>query len=307
MPFSTPSALRLSLTSGWFVILFLVSACQTSFQYDVKGRVAGFGDDDRTIIIEHEEVPGLMPAMTMSFKSREPIEEASLAVGDPLAFQLTVTRKGSWIDHLVLLPDTAIAQHPAGSDLLFPMGDEALPLLSIGDVLPDARLLNQDGVPFHLDDLRGQALVVTFIYTRCPIPDYCPLLSQKFQALQPLLRAAYGSSVLLLSISFDPGHDTPAVLTSYARRYTSTLDNWRFATGEVEEISRIAHALGVFYKSDDANMISHNLTTAVIDTAGKLRGQWRGNDWTVEQILASLEAVKPPLGPVTPKLLPGAK
>ena len=284
-----PRRRRLLLLSIVFLIL---AGCTLRRTYEVTGRVVGFGDDGRTVIVEHEDVPGLMPAMTMSFTMRDGRVLDSVAVHEAVRFQLIVTRDSSWIDRLEILPDSAVAEHPAGPpDPLFET--TASPLLTTGDRIPPFTLVNQDGETFGSTDFEGTALLLTFIYTRCPLPDFCPLLSRHFQHLQPRLIERFGDRVHLLSISFDPKHDTPEVLRDYARRYTEDTRQWTFATGSPEEIARVAGGFGVFYTQDGQDF-DHNLATALIGPDGQVRRLWRGNDWQPEAVLEAVEAVLEP-------------
>lgn len=278
---------------GW---IFVVGSEQS---FEVRGRVAGFGDDGRTVIVEHEAVPGYMPAMTMPFAAREPGELDGLRLGDAMQFRLVVTLERSWIERVKRLPQDALPLHPAGENeprLTVPGGTR---LLETGDAVPDIALIDQNGKPVHLSDFRGRALVLNFIYTRCPIPDYCPLLSRNFQKLQPRLARSFGGGAHLLSISFDPEHDTPTVLKEYAARYTDELSTWTFATASPEELGRATALLGV-YTEDAQNQIVHNLTTALIAPDGRLAQVWRGNDWGTEEVIQSLRRTLD--APVTPEV-----
>ena len=255
---------------------------------EVRGRVAGFGDDPSTVIVEHEDIPGYMPAMTMPFTAQDALELESLRVGDAIRFRLVVRAKQSWIEQVERLPEDALPLHPAAENepvLDVPGGTR---MLEVGDIVPDLQLTDQDGETFRLANFRDRTLVLTFIYTRCPIPDFCPLMSRNFQRLQTGLKAAFGERVLLLSISFDPAHDTPEVLRDYAARYTDDLTNWTFATGSPEEIGQATTLFGVFTEEAEGQIV-HNLTTALIGPDGRLLKLWRGNDWKPAEILAALK------------------
>lgn len=268
--------------------LLVFGGCTLRNTYEVKGRVVGFGDDGRTVIIEHEDIPGLMPAMTMPFTLGDTTSLDDFAVRDAVRFRLVVTRRHSWIDRLETLPDSAVAEYPSGvPDPLFESSGTA-PLLAPGDTIPPFTLVNQDGEAFEAADFEGKVLLLTFIYTRCPLPDFCPLLSRNFQVLQPRLIERYDDRVHLLSISFDPSHDTHEVLHGYARRYTDDTRHWTFATGSPEAIARVAGSFGVFYTASGEEF-DHNLATALIGPDGRLRRLWRGNHWQPEEVLETVE------------------
>lgn len=268
----------------------LLAGCTIRRTYDVQGRIVGFGDDGQTVIIEHEAVPNLMDAMTMPFKVRDTTTLQAFSLRDALRFQLVLTRNGSWIEDLVRLPDSAVAAHPAGeTDPAFSSSPD-VPLLTPGDLIPPFTLTNQHGETITSEGYEGHALLLTFIYTRCPLPDYCPLLSQQFKVLQPQLTERYGNQVQQLSISFDPAHDTPEVLKAYAGRFTANTEQWTFATGTPQDIARLAQAFGVFYEEEGVEF-THNLATALVDGEGRVYQIWRGNDWRPEEVLQTIEAM----------------
>lgn len=274
---------------GWIsLVLFFGVGCTARHSYEVKGRVVGFGDDGRTIIVQHQDVPDLMPAMTMPFRAADSSRVDGLDSGDEVSFTLTIFRDSSWITNVTKLPpgtlplaeaDTARGHLP-GSDV---------PILEPGDTVPAVALTDQNGAPVRLSDYRGKALLITFIYTRCPLPDACPLLSRKFQMLQPELEKRFGDRAELLSVTFDPEHDTPAVLRDYAERYTNDLSTWRFATGERAEVDRLTDAFGVS-TAPEAGQITHSLTTALIGPEGRVQYIWRGSKWSTDEVLERVES-----------------
>ena len=268
-------------------MLLVLAGCMLRRTYQVQGRIVGFGDDRRTLIVQHEEIEGLMPAMTMSFKVIDGTSLDDLVVQDAVAFRLVMTRDSSWIDNLTVLPDSAVAAYPAGEPDPAFASPESAPMLLQGDSIPAFTLINQHGDAFELSDYRGRALLLTFIYTRCPLPEYCPRLSGHFQTLQTRLIEQYGDAAQQLSISFDPEHDTPEVLQAYARRYTDNTTQWTFATGSVEEIERITRAFGVVYE-ENGQVFDHNLATALVSPDGRLHRLWRGNTWNPDEVMAAL-------------------
>lgn len=260
--------------------------------YTVEGRVAGVEDDGRTLYVEHEEIPGYMPAMVMPLPVRDPAEAAALEEDAAIRFQLTVTGDSAWIDALETIPDTAVARHPARSVRAMPGAQDAgEKRLREGDSVPaDLSLTNQAGTSIQLGDFREKVLVLTFIYTRCPLPTYCPLMSKHFATLQPKLRAQFGTRAHLLSVSFDPSYDTPAILREYAAKYTDRFDTWTFATGDSTEIEQITSRFGVFTQKEDGEII-HNLTTVVIGPDGTVHRIFRGNDWAPEDVMGAVRQV----------------
>lgn len=271
------------------VLLLYVFGTQT---YTVNGRVAGIEDNGRTLVVEHEEIPAYMPPMIMPFSVADSSMTAPLAPGDAIQFRLAVSDDSAGIIALRELPDTAVARNPAQTVTSIDTAGGGTQMLKRGDRVPaDLTLTGQDGETVHLGDYRGQAVVLTFIYTRCPLPEYCPLMSNRFATLQPQLRERYGPDVQLLSISFDPDYDTPEVLRDYAAKYTDRLDTWTFATGDSTQVQRATELFGVFAQKTTEDEITHNLTTALVGPEGRVRRLWRGNDWTPEDVRQAVERV----------------
>ncbi|CAM3307393.1 SCO family protein [Rhodothermus bifroesti] len=271
-----------------FLLVFLLAwmGCQLSRSYEMRGRIVGFGDDGRTVFIAHEAVPGYMPAMTMPFHTVDTTALQSLSLGDAVQFTFHVTRDSSWI--------TNIRRLPPGTSLTLAEGERptlhGLPLLEEGDPLPGVTLLTQDSTTLRTTDLKGQAVVLTFIYTRCPVPDFCPRMSENFQKLQTLVQQHFPGRARLLTISFDPAHDTPAVLRRYAQRYTTDTQSWTFATGDTTTIRQLATQFGVHYQDEGVEIV-HNLSTALITPDGRIARIWRGNRWKPEDVLQTLAEV----------------
>lgn len=265
---------------------------QRGGSYDVEGRVAGFGQNARTVIVEHERIPGYMDAMTMSFTAADSAALGGLRPGDAVGFRLHAGRDSAWITGVERLPDSAVAQHPAGamSETQKVATSGGVTMLEEGDAVPPFRLTAQDGAPVRRSDYGGQVLVLTFFYTSCPLPNFCPLMSRNFAKVQEMLPPKFQDQVRLLSISFDPQNDTPPVLRDYAARYTDDLSNWTFATGTPQEIGRVTAQFGVFTKRS-GDQIVHNLTTALIGPDGRIRRLWRGNDWKPQQVLQAVRRV----------------
>ncbi|MFO8100285.1 MAG: SCO family protein [Salinibacter sp.] len=276
-------------------ILVVAYFLLTPSTYEVKGRVAGINDEGQTLVVEHEEIPGYMPPMIMPLPVADTSMTASLRAGEAIRFEMRVSNDSTWISRVEAIPDTAVARNPAqstqpvaGSDA---EQDGPQPLRE-GDGLPaDVSLVDQNGDRIEMDGYRGQVLVLTFIYTECPLPDFCPLMSERFARLQPTLRDQYGDEVQLLSISFDPATDTPAVLREYAEEYTDRLDTWTFATGDTSQVHRVTDLFRVYTEPEEGE-ITHNLVTAVVRPDGTVHRLFRGNDWTPEDITRAVEQIR---------------
>ncbi len=250
--------------------------------FEVRGVLQETLPDGRRAVIAHETIPGYMDAMTMELRAREAKDLAGLVPGDQLAFRLSVTETESWIDQVrktghVELPTPKVAE----------------PRLAPDASVPDVALVDEDGRALRLGDFQGRALAITFIYTRCPLPDYCPLLSARFAEVQRLLAAAGAKDgCQLLSVTIDPEHDTPERLGEYARRQTADPTRWRFVTGEPAEIAKLSGFFGLAVFREGAEW-NHNLRTAVISPDGTVRRIFSGNQWAADELAAELQRAIP--------------
>lgn len=155
--------------------------------------------------------------------------------------------------------------------------------LEVGEKAPDFNLVDQNGQPMRLTQFKGKAVILTFIYTRCPLPDFCPLMSKNFASLQERLAKDLDGRFQLVSVSIDPNFDTPEILKSYALRYQAENKHWTFATGELEDIQEVANLFGLTHEPENG-LIAHDLRTALISPEGKLVHLWKSNVWTPYEV-----------------------
>lgn len=238
--------------------------------------------------MSHEPVPGLMDAMVMPFNAADPAELRDVKPGDRIAFRLRIARDASRIDRVRIL-----SAAPAESSL----DTAAAPALAIGATAPDVTLTSHRGAPVSLSALRGRIVVVSFIYTRCPLPDFCPRVMTNFTVLRDRFRDRLGKDLVLLTVTFDPRHDTPETLKAFADRYGADVDGWHLLTGSLDEVTRICAALGVEFYPDEG-MITHSLQTAIIDRAGRLAAVAEGREFSTRQLGDLVEHVLNSGGPV---------
>jgi protein SCO1/2 len=256
-------------------------------QYPITGQILSVQAERGEITLRHDDVAGLMPAMTMSF----PVADRALLdgwqPGDLVAGTLEVSES---LGRLVALTRTGhepLSEH-SNSALL------AAELLAVGDAVPDAALIDQQDRRRSLSEWFGTPTLVTFIYTRCPLPSFCPLMDRQFAAIQQRAAAnpALGGRIRLLTITFDPDYDTPAVLSAHAARLGADPEVWTFLTGDRVTVDRVAarFGVGVMRESDEANTITHNLRTVLIGADGRVAAIYTGSDWTADRALADLAA-----------------
>lgn len=261
----------------------LLAGCQRAPErrFDLKGKVVAVDRADKQVTLAHEKIPGFMDAMTMPFSVGDDWAMSVLAPGQDVEATLVVQEDRSWIENLRI----SRADEVKGSAA-------SVPDPQPGDEVPDFSLLNQNNGKIHIHQYRGRALLLTFIYTRCPIPEYCPRTSSNFSEIHRSLKSVPepGKRPHLLTISFDTDHDSPAVLREYAARYMKpvSFEEWEFATGSAEEIRKVAGYFGLMYRPE-FGQITHSLVTALIGPDGKIVRIYRGNKWTAGQILADLK------------------
>jgi len=259
--------------------------------YELKGKIVSFNKAQQQVVVQHETIPGFMDAMTMPFTLKDGSPYDVMRAGDRIQATLVVD------DERTHLENAIITQSVEG------MATETSPPAGlsepeIGATVPDAMLVNQDGKPLSLQGFRGRALIITFIYTRCPLPDYCTLMSNNFAEINRELSKSpeLNAGAQLLSITLDPGYDTPKVLRSYGAAHTENYQGekfarWEFATGKPEEIQRVANFFGLSYKQEGEEII-HSLRTAVIAPDGKLYKMYRGNEWKPVEVLNDLRELQ---------------
>ncbi len=258
--------------------------------FQVKGVIKELKLERQQVIIAHEEIPGYMPAMTMPFDVKDARDLLGLQPGDAVSFRMMVTPDNGWIDQIKKTPPTAPAVFAAPDS--FRRVREVDPLKE-GDPMPEYHFTNELGQAVSLSDFKGQALAFTFIFTRCPFPTFCPRMSGNFAETQHQLQSRPGAPANwhLLTISFDPAYDTPAVLQSYAARFKADPKRWNFVTGELIDVTAIAEQFGLlFWKPDPSQRgsISHNLRTVVVDTRGRVQKVFNENEWKVDELVAEI-------------------
>jgi len=258
-------------------------------RYELKGTVLSVDKPNQSATISHEEIKDYMEAMTMPYKLKDAWPLDVMKPGDGIQATLVVTDDSYWLE------DVVVTQKSATSTSAPAVENSSLP--KPGAVIPDFRLVNQDGKPVRLAQYRGKALLLTFIYTRCPLPDYCTLMSNNFAVIDRELQkdAALYKRTHLVSISFDPEFDTPKVLRSYGASHTGNYDretfsHWEFVTGDALEVKKMAQFFGFTYVPDKDQII-HSLQTALIAPDGKLAKLYSGNEWKPSDVLRDISSI----------------
>jgi protein SCO1/2 len=282
----------------FLVLQIVLSGCRAGAPatktYEIRGQVVDIRPEIRELRIAHEDIPGYMPAMTMSFGVRNARLLERLGRGDFVTATLQVTDTDAWLSSVSRIGHGEIVAAPSPDDESSAPAHSGSALLEPGQPVPDAEFVDQNGRTFRLSDARGRIVAVTFTYTRCPLPTYCPRMDRNFQAVQRAIstRPDLRGRVQLLTVSFDPSHDTPPVLHEHATALQADPDVWRFLTGAEDTIARFATAFGVAVipEADENRTMTHNLRTGVIGPDGRLVNVLGGNEWTPDDLVAAIES-----------------
>ena len=288
------------------VIALAVAACRkgetsggragaAARRFPISGVLRAVDADKSQVTLEHGPVEGYMGAMTMEFPVRaEPAVVSRLHVGDRIAATLVVEGEGErfWLEGITG-ESSSTSSHPPAPPSSPSASAAATPRpnrgVAVGDSVPDFSLTESSGHALRLSQLRGEPVAVTFLYTRCPVATACPLTTARFTRLQALL-AEKGFGVLL-TITVDPEHDTPAVLADYARKAGADPHRWKFLTGEPHAVADVAERFGVLYYPDHGQVV-HTQAVAVVDPRGRLANVYYGQDWEAEHILRDMEKAR---------------
>jgi protein SCO1 len=252
-------------------------------RYELQGEVVAVDSAAHQITVAHQDIPGLMPGMTMPFLvgANDGWVFGKIDPGDQIHATLVI---GS---HAELQDISFTKQSAAIND-----GTATLHVPQAGEAVPDFSFLNQNGKRIHLAQFHGNPLLLTFIYTRCPLPDFCLLMSNNFGEILKLLHEGQNTfdQAQLLSISIDPEHDTPDVLRQYGKRYVGDIDpnfqHWQFATGSLEQIQNAADFFGLSYNQKSGQIV-HSLSTVLIGADGRVVKVYLGNDWKPADVAAA--------------------
>jgi protein SCO1 len=259
-------------------------------RFHLHGKIVSVNANDRSAEVDHDAIPGFMEAMTMPYSVPDAKVLATLAPGDEITADVVVTEGVPHLENVVIVKKAPQPKPDPASSSNFHVPQP-------GDAVPDFALLDQDGKRVHLRSFRGDALLLTFIYTRCPFVDFCPKVSDNFARMYATLRKETGpaSRIRLLSVSFDPVHDTPAILRQYAASFSHTtgtdrpFDRWEFAAAPEKELPEIAKFFGLYYDAAEGQ-ITHSMSTSLISPDGKIVAWFHDNAWQPSDLMA--EATK---------------
>lgn len=278
---------------GLVILALAAAACSRppdARQYEVRGQILAVDRDRREVLVDHEDIQGFMPAMTMPYRVDDPALLDGKKPGDLFTATLVVEDVRAYLSTLSTTGHAPLKTPPAG-----PLITDA-DLLKEGEVVPDHALVDHTGTARPLGSLRGGRVALTFMYTRCPLPDFCPLMDKHFAAVQQEIRTSPElADVRLVSVTLDPDYDVPAVLERHAKALGAQPGRWYFLTGKPDEVLAFAKRFGVTAQPGDPDIgLVHNLRTAVIDAQGRLVTAYSGNTWTPAELVADLKKAPAP-------------
>jgi protein SCO1/2 len=264
---------------------WLLTACRDSPKhYFLQGRVLGKSDLTQQITVNHGDIPGFMAAMTMPYPVKDTQGFQEVQPGDLITADVVVdVNHDYWLEHLTIKSET-------GRGSVSSLAPHAL---LPGERVPDIPLRNQDGKTLHLTDFKGKAILITFVYTRCPFPTFCPLISSEFATIQKELAKTPQDyeRTHLISISLDPQYDTPPIMRKYGLGYIandpSGFEHWDFVSTSSDDLRKLATAFGLEYFEQD-NQISHSMNTILLATDGTVSQDWQGNEWKTSEVISAL-------------------
>jgi len=271
---------------GALLAVTMMAACGRGREYELRGQILAVDVARREITIKHEDIKGFMPGMTMPFKVRDAALLEGRAPGDLVRATLVVEDSQGYLKTIDRTGHAPLAELPPAR----PRVDALNP----GDEIPDVALVDETGATRRMSEWRGRTLAVTFIYTRCPLPDFCPLMDRQFAAVQQVIidDAGLRGRVQLLSISFDPAYDTPDVLATHAKKVGADPATWSYLTGSQTDVESFAARFGVSIMregADPANVV-HNLRTAVVDANGRLVKVINGMQWEPAELVLEMRS-----------------
>lgn len=257
-------------------------------RYKLVGKIVSIDWNQKTLTVDGQDIPGFMAAMVMPYPVLKANQLNGLEPGDEITADIVVNQSdnSAHLENIVVTKKAGAGKATTG----FHIPER-------GDPVPDFVLVDQNNKKIHLNSFRGHVLLVTFIYTRCPFPNYCPLVSHDFAEIyaQTKKDTTLKKSVRLLTVSFDSQHDTPPVLRRYGESFSEVtggapFDRWEFATAPKKEMEKLANFFGLSY-SDDHGKIVHSMSTTVISPDGTVYKWYDGSDWQPSELLADASRI----------------
>lgn len=287
---------RSKLLSYSMLVLFLFGACVSALaeqRYAASGLVLKVDPTHQSAVISCNAIPDYMKAMTMPISVHNTEQLQTIRPGAMVDFTLVEDKGSVFAESMRVREYQGLEPDPAAARRLKLLakaaGNSAKPL-AIGDRVPDFTLTSQTGSPVTLSHLNGKVIVLNFVYTRCALPNFCLRSSNNFGVLQQRFRPLLGKDLVLLTVTFDPVHDSPEALSKYALKFHADPQVWHFLTGSESAIRRVCDLFAEDYFPDEG-LVDHSLHTAIIDRRGRLVANLEGNEFSAQQLGDLVQAV----------------
>lgn len=270
----------------------LAAAQAAPAKHPVRGMVLKVNVAQKSVVVSHDAIPGVMPAMTMPFEVRSAEELKGLVPGAIVSFTLVLTKERAHVEGVRVVRYESVEQDPLTARrlrLLQEVTGTAARPLAVGQAVPDFTLTDQTRARVPLSQFRGKVVALNFVYTSCALPQFCYRLANHFSVVQNRFKARLGRDLVLLTVTFDPARDTPERLAEYARQWRADPASWHFLTGSASEVGRVCRLFGVDAFPDEG-LISHSTRTVVIDRRGAVAASIEGNQYTAAQLGDLLQA-----------------
>jgi protein SCO1 len=281
--------MRLIRKLGFYAVFILIliplflAGCRNSGQkYVLTGRVITKQPVTQQLVIDNDDIPGFMPAMTMPYTVKDPDGFARVQPADIIRADVIVQPEGKvWLERLVVTGKTMANPSAPGAPAR---------VLMIGERAPDVPMVNQDGKTIHFSQFEGKVVLFTFIYARCPFPDYCPLLSNRFAEIQRDISRVpdENKKMHLVSITLDPNFDKPPILRKYGLTYIQNdpggFAQWDFVSTTPADLQTLVTSFGLSFSNQDGQ-INHSMNTILLAGDGTVANMWPGNDWQASEVL----------------------
>jgi protein SCO1 len=279
-------------------VIFFAACAWAGPPYSVKGIVLKVDKPHRTLLVSCQSIPGYMDAMVMPFSVHQSKELAGIVPGVAIDFTLVADERAAYAEDIHVHDFETLEQDPLGARRLKLLDTivapaAQTPLINVGQHVPDFALVDQNSQPVTLAQFSGKVVAITFMYTHCPLPNFCFRLTNNFGRLQKRFAQQMGRDLVLLSVTFDPQHDTPEILAKYGDIWKADPKGWRLLTGPQPDIEKLCHELGMNFWPDEGIM-AHSLHTVILDRHGNLAANLEGNEFAADQLGDLVQTVMTP-------------
>jgi protein SCO1 len=283
-------------TQSMMVLCLFIAVPVFAKTYSASGIVLAVDRAHLSLQVSCQAIPGYMDAMVMTIPIRETAALDGLRTGTLIDFVLAVIGDKVYAEKVRIHVYENTAQEPMQArqleilDAAISDPSRVAPALPIGQPVPDFRLINQRQEKIKLSDFAGKVIALTFIYTKCPLPNFCFRMSNNFGVLHRRFAKRMGKDLVLMTVSFDPIYDQPEVLAEYARTFSKDQTGWHFLAGDLTEVRRLARCFGLNAWQDEG-LLTHSLHTVIIGRDGRLLANLEGNDYTARELGDLVESV----------------